>query len=66
MLNGTIYVVYEHHYMGMDGDHKTSLFAYTAEKAAKRKVDKLSVRCDHNQGAYDTVWYDYEELHLVC
>ncbi len=60
-----IYVVYCNHYMGMDGDYKSPIAAYTKPEYAERKRARLEIQEDHIGHEYDTIYYTVEEVELV-
>lgn len=66
MISGTIYVVLECWYCGIGGDTATMIAAYTSERAAINKVERLNLYNDYPQSQYDQVWYEYKPVELVC
>lgn len=66
MISGTMYVVQECWYGGIDGHTTTMIAAYTSERAAINKVERLNLYNDYMQSTFDQVWYEYKPVELVC
>lgn len=65
-ISGTIFVVVRHHSMGMDGDYYDPIAAYTSKEAAQNKLLREELHDEHVNRPYDNVYYEIEEIDLIC